>query len=157
MTKPKKRVKDPEAEAFKPAAEDSAVSVVDLNNPKTRFKLWSMANPTALEKKVWKVLGGDFNPWGFTPQVEHGEFQLDFYSKRWRFCIEADGPEHLKTVAADATRDAILAKAGIITLRLTPADLVRNSPQKIYDLIEVCIRDREPVEDAPAPEQGKSK
>jgi very-short-patch-repair endonuclease len=105
-------------------------------DPAQRFAEWSRQVPTKLEQKVWKMLGGPNNPWKFRTQVVIGPYIADFLSRKVMMCIEADGPEHLKTVEEDNKRDAWFEKQGILTLRLTYADFVRNTPQRLYALVE---------------------
>lgn len=102
----------------------------------SRFVHWSRAVPTSLELKVWRLLGADDNPWGFVPQQELEGFVVDFFAPEFRLVLEADGPEHIWSWEKDEKRDAILASKGYKTLRLTPGDLVMNTPQMIFDLIE---------------------
>jgi len=103
-----------------------------------RFVAWSRISMTKFEKKVWKLLGGDDNPWRFQCQVPKFGYVLDFYSEQFMLCIEADGPAHQKQLAADNARDVALAKMGIQTLRIVPADFVEHTAQQLFDLIEAA-------------------
>lgn len=102
----------------------------------SRFVHWSRAVPTSLEQKVWRLIGADDNPWGFVQQQELEGFVVDFFAPEYRLVLEADGPEHIRSWEEDQVRDSILASKGYKTLRLTPGDLVVNTPQMIFDIIE---------------------
>lgn len=97
------------------------------------------ANMSRFEKRVWKLLGGEGNQWGLLRQVPHGGYFLDFFSPEQMACVEADGPDHLDTAAKDATRDVVLRKAGIRTLRVTPADFARCRPMELLSRIASFI------------------
>jgi very-short-patch-repair endonuclease len=51
----------------------------------------------------------------FRRQVPVDEYILDFYSPRYKLCVEIDGPLH--EVVRDAIRDRRLAERGVRTLR----------------------------------------
>jgi very-short-patch-repair endonuclease len=153
--KKKERKPDPEDEAFYPPQEDGIPNLSKgeveegSETRQDRFAAWSAIVMTDLEKKVWKWLGGKNNPWGFEPQVPVGPYTLDFFSRRYMLAIEADGPEHQKTVCEDAARDAELEKLGILTLRLTNADFVKYSKQRLFDLVEEFIQTKHIVNPQP--------
>ena len=136
---PKKVGGNEEAAAFAPVPIVLPVKkgeAASIEDPTQRFAEWSRQVPTSLERKVWAMMGGPNNPWNFKPQQVVGPYVCDFLSRKVMVCVEADGPEHLKTVEADNKRDAYMQKRGILTIRLTYADFVRNSNQKLYGLIE---------------------
>lgn len=85
---------------------------------------WLRQNMTYFEKKLWAFLGGDDNQWQFLRQfpVEGSNYFPDFYSRWHKVCIEADGPEHLKTVEADIKREKALLKLGVRMFHITPAE-----------------------------------
>ena len=145
-----------EAEAFGPPPIVAPVKKGEEpveEDPAQRFARWSATHMTRLEKKVWGMLGAELNPWRFRPQVVVGPYTLDFLSRKVMVCIEADGPEHLKTQKADNARDAYLEKQGIMTLRLTNADFVRYTPQRLYALVEELSHVRNVVK--VKPKKGK--
>jgi very-short-patch-repair endonuclease len=53
-------------------------------------------------------------------QAKEGPYSLDFFFPDWKLNIEIDGPWH--DLVANEKRDGVLAKSGIVTLRL-PADM----------------------------------
>lgn len=92
-------------------------------------------NMSPFEKKIWRLVGAEGNPWGLLRQIPMRGYFLDFYSPQHMACIEADGPDHLKTADLDARRDAALQKQDVRTLRITPADFVRRRPLEILEMI----------------------
>jgi len=99
------------------------------------------ANMSSFQKKVWKFLGEGKNPWGFSPEVQSGDYLLDFFSEKHKVCIEADGPHHSlpSRKEPDLTREKKLLSKGIRTLHLTPAMFVRFSTKEILDYIRDFI------------------
>jgi len=93
------------------------------------------ANMSSFETKIWKLIGKEDNPWGLFRQIPMGGYFLDFFSPAHMACIEADGPDHVFSKERDAARDIELRKAGIRTLRITPADFQRARPMGILQLI----------------------
>ena len=101
---------------------------------------WQRQNMTTLEKKVWKLLGGEENGWGFLRQMPVGVFIADFVSFAHNLVIEADGPDHIWTTVADIRRDAEIRKLGFATIRLTPAFLGLHHASEIYAMIDDAVR-----------------
>ena len=101
-----------------------------------RLAVFGAANMTALEKRFWKKIGGEGNPWGLIPQFPLHGFVLDFYDPVNKVCVETDGPHHRNQKAADLKRDKILFKAGVLTIRFTAADLVRFGSRGLYTYLE---------------------
>lgn len=115
--------------------------VSDLDDKKSRFVSWSRVNQTGFERRVFKVLGGKENPWMFVPQVEILGLVADFYTPKFRVVLEADGPDHDRSVLQDRARDLLmLTKKKIKVLRLTPLDLVTHTSQDLYRLIDQFVR-----------------
>lgn len=109
--------------------------LMDLMNVPWDIRRQSMnlrQNMSGFEKKVWKFLGQIENPWGFLRQWPTDGYFLDFWSQQYNVALEADGPQHLFKQASDLKRDKILAKKGIRTIRLTPADFQRQSTGDLY-------------------------
>jgi very-short-patch-repair endonuclease len=117
-------------------AEDEYLDAVEGLDPaiKTQSRLLR-ANMSSFETKIWKLVGKEDNPWNLLRQIPVQGYFLDFYSPEAMACVEADGPDHLKSVAHDADRDRALRKNGIRTLRITPADFRRARPMEILDMI----------------------
>lgn len=125
---------------------------------KERFAHWSRTCPTRLEKKFWKMIGADENPWKFFPQVPQDEYLMDFFSHQFNLCVELDGPEHAHRKARDAKRDQALLAAGIWTLRLTAGEMAIHTPHAIIALIESCLTNMVQVQvQSPAPQAQASK
>lgn len=119
------------------------------SDPKDRFAIWSIQVMNQFESKVWKVLGGKKNPWLFVPQVEICGYVVDFYSPVHKVVLEADGPDHDRSVLKDQERDiALLKKKSIKTLRLFPVDLSTNTPQSLFKVIEHFIKPETVVTEA---------
>lgn len=100
-------------------------------------------NMSGFEKKVWKFLGQLENPWGFLRQWPMDGYFLDFYSQHYCVALEADGPHHLFQKSSDLQRDKILAKKGVRTIRLTPADFQRHSTGDLYLYVRNAIENVE--------------
>jgi very-short-patch-repair endonuclease len=92
-------------------------------------------NMSTFEVKVWKLVGKEENPWNLLRQIPLQGYFLDFYSPEAMACIEADGPDHVKSDKHDNARDSVLRKGGIRTLRITPADFRRMRPMELLALI----------------------
>jgi very-short-patch-repair endonuclease len=122
---------------IQPGDKDPLALAIDLVPDENIRKSGVMANSmTYLEKRVWSFIGKKNNPWQFVPQFPIGPYILDFFSPMHKAALEADGPEHLKTIKADQKRDEYLEKLGIKTMRLTPSDFARYKSSFIIEYIE---------------------
>jgi very-short-patch-repair endonuclease len=110
-------------------------------------------NMSGFQKKVWKLIGGKMNPWGFFPEYPVGEYIIDFFSEEHRVGIEADGPHHAFPArkAADLIREEALLKQGIALIHINPAMLVRLSAKDIVEYIDRFIRAIKDEETLPKP------
>lgn len=72
-------------------------------------------NPTPAEAALW----GWLKTFGFKTQVVVLGYILDFYSSRYKLCIEVDGASHIGRQEWDRNRDAALGRLGIRALRLS--------------------------------------
>jgi very-short-patch-repair endonuclease len=116
-------------------AEDIYLAELDIDESlKVRSRLLR-DNMSSFESKIWKLIGKENNPWDLLRQIPVAGYYLDFYSPTHMACIEADGPDHLKTAVHDAKRDKELRKRNIRTLRITPADFQRGRPLDILTMI----------------------
>ncbi len=105
-------------------------------------------NMSGFEKKVWKFIGKHENPWGFLRQWPVDGYFLDFWTQHFNLCLEADGPHHVLRRADDLKRDKVLAKKGIRTIRLTPADFQRHSLGEMFIYVRNAIENVEPEDKA---------
>jgi very-short-patch-repair endonuclease len=101
-------------------------------------------NMTRLEKKVWGFLGKHENPWGFLRQWPAEGYFLDFWSQHFNVCLEVDGPHHFLRLAEDLKRDKVLAKKGIRTIRLRPADFQRMSTGELFIYVRNAVENADP-------------
>lgn len=101
-------------------------------------------NMSGFEKKVWNFLGKHENPWGFLRQWPMDGYFFDFYSQHYCVALEADGPDHLNRVAEDLKRDKVMAKKGVRTIRLTPADFKRKSAGDLYLYVRDAVENVDP-------------
>ena len=74
--------------------------------------------PTASEERVWRALRGGQLGVVFRRQVVVGGYIVDFAASSVRVVVEVDGEYHTERVAADAKRDARLARAGWRVVRV---------------------------------------
>jgi very-short-patch-repair endonuclease len=77
---------------------------------------------TSAEKKLWfalrsRKLGG----FKFRRQHPIGPYTLDYFCNELMLDIEIDGRAHDYRIEEDRSRDAYMAKRGILTLRIGPA------------------------------------
>ncbi len=145
MTKSKRpRQKFNEAEAFEePKGEVEMPPEIETDlSPDARQTVHAIIAMTGLEKKLYRMLGGEKNPWGLMPQCTVHGYRVDFYAPQYNLVVEADGPEHLDTTIEDEKRDANLLEHGIIVLRLAGADLAQLNTQKLFNMIEEFIHPR---------------
>ena len=105
---------------------------------------WLRVNMTGLERKVWKFLGAEENQWGFVRQWPLRGYYLDFFSHKHNVGLEADGPDHVRQLAADRQRDAHLLKSGVRVYHVTPADFVKFGNTKMLGYIQDFVFNSEP-------------
>lgn len=86
----------------------------------------SMSKP---EVMLWRYLRGDPQGLRFRRQHAIGRFVLDFYCPKARLAVEIDGIAHDMgdQPEFDMKRDAVLADAGIETLRIAAIDVLRDA------------------------------
>jgi very-short-patch-repair endonuclease len=96
---------------------------------------------TSFEKKIWKLLGAEDNPYGFSRQIPICGYIVDFFAPKYNAIIEADGPEHFYSTTYDQTRDQILfQEKNIRTLRIRPIDLQIHTPLELCEWIDGFVR-----------------
>jgi len=98
-------------------------------------------NLTASEKTLWKMISKkQLGVWIYSQQIVYG-YIPDFWCPKAGLVIEVDGPSHKKRKAYDRRRDAAFRNKGIITMRLTNAQ-VKNNTAACVALIRDKIRRR---------------
>ena len=82
---------------------------------------------TKEERRLWYEFLKDY-PYQFRRQVSFGNYILDFYCAAAKLAIELDGSQHFepKELAYDQNRDAFFQKNGILVLRFSNLDVLRN-------------------------------
>jgi len=116
-------------------AEDLYLDDLEIDQSIKDRSIYFRQNMSTFEKKIWDLVGKEGNRWDLLRQIPMGGYYLDFYSPTSMACVEADGPDHIKTKEHDYARDIELGKQGIRTLRITPADFRRGRPLDILEMI----------------------
>jgi very-short-patch-repair endonuclease len=84
---------------------------------------------------LWQMLRGrQVMRAKFRRQHPIGPFIVDFFCKEARLVVEADGAPHYPRPLRDRRRDAWLAAAGLVVLRL-PNHLILHHPDRVLDQI----------------------
>ena len=109
---------------------------------------WLRANMTALEKSVWKRLGGVDNSFGFLRQYPRNGYYLDFFSLQFMVDLEIDGTDHINRLTEDLRRDNNLMAHGITTIRLNILDLKLMKGTDFYEAIKNCLENSDEPEEA---------
>lgn len=99
--------------------------------------------PTAGERAMWSLLR--FQAPGWTREYATGRYRLDFYCPAARLAVEVDGITHHGRQAQDRdrARDAWHADRGILTLRFSGLDVMRNRAS-VAAQIGLSVRQRVP-------------
>ena len=104
---------------------------------------------------LWRRLRKKQTGFHWRKQHPAGEYDLDFYCDRAKLCVEVDGEAHERgdRPRKDAARDSWLAMRGIRTLRIPPAEILKNL-EGVLALINAVARERAPLHrpsDGPPP------
>ena len=102
---------------------------------------------------LWRELRKRPDGLKFRRQRPTGEkLSLDFYCGDARLAIEVDGEAHSRgdRPDRDSRRDTWLASAGIATLRISAADVLRNLPDVVVHVVATA-RARLPLHHPAAP------
>ena len=84
-------------------------------------------NMTPAERYLWQHLrANQLDGWHFRRQQIIDGFIVDFYCHQASLVIEVDGPIHDVQGAADAEREAILTRSGLVVLRFTNREVMGN-------------------------------
>lgn len=87
--------------------------------------------PTRSEEMLWLALRSGIAGASFRRQVPLLGFVVDFLAPRLRLIIEVDGGYHVLRTTADDRRDAKLARAGYLVLRLSHELVVNDLPAAV--------------------------
>ena len=98
----------------------------------------SMTKP---ERLLWHAMRA--RNFGYKVRRQHplGRFTLDFFIPEAMICIEVDGQGHELREAYDDWRDQQLRKAGVTTIRVRAASVLRD-PYETAHAISMSIRER---------------
>ena len=84
-------------------------------------------NMTPAERYLWQHLRANrLDGWHFRRQQIIDGFIVDFYCHQADLVIEVDGPIHELQEAADAEREAVLTRSGLVVLRFTNREVMGN-------------------------------
>ena len=112
---------------------------------------------TLPEVLLWQVLRKRPEGLKFRRQHPSGPFVLDFYCERASLAIEVDGIAHGMGTnpERDAKRDLWFAKRGIITVRITATDVLKDIEAVVQHIVTQCQPLHHPaLPDGPPPLQG---
>jgi very-short-patch-repair endonuclease len=98
------------------------------------------AFPTASECALWELLRGKQLGVWFRRQVPLGRCIADFAAVGVRLVVEVDGGYHAARRAADARRDAKLARLGYRVLRLEAALVLEQPHEAVARIREALAR-----------------
>ena len=84
-------------------------------------------NATKEERRLWYEYLRSY-PHRFRRQVAFGNYILDFYCAAAKLAVELDGSQHYEEIGQqyDKIRDKYLANIGILVLRFSNTDVLRN-------------------------------
>jgi len=108
--------------------------VVGMNNQDPK-KVWKKERAKEMrshmswpERKLWAKIHGKTTGTMIHSQKVMFGYILDFWCPDAKLAIEVDGKQHLTASAQkwDATRDAVMSKAGIKTLRFSAKTIEKN-------------------------------
>ena len=99
-------------------------------------------NMTKEERRLWYEYLHT-HPHRFRRQVTFGNYILDFYCASAKLAIELDGSQHYTEygMKKDAARTAFLESRGIMVLRFSNTDVLRNL-RGVCDTIDTVIAER---------------
>ena len=97
-------------------------------------------NMTPWERKLWYGFLRFYQP-RFQRQKAIDSYIADFYCAKARLIIELDGGGHYTNEqrAADEARDAALAAAGLMVLRICNTDVDKDF-SAVCEYIEACVK-----------------
>lgn len=109
---------------------------------------------TNAEKKIWGNLRNNQIGVKIRRQVPFGPYILDFYCQKALLCIELDGSQHYTEsgMKRDQKRDAFLQSTGIIVMRFSDIDVLKNTRgvlDSIYETIQQRLKNETPIYNLP--------
>jgi len=92
------------------------------------------------EVLLWQQLRANQTGLHWRKQHPAGPYTLDFYCQRALLCIEVDSEAHERgnRPDRDAARDAFLLRHGIVTLRITAVDVLKNLESVVTHIVETA-------------------
>ena len=109
---------------------------------------------TPAERYLWQQLRANrLDGWHFRRQQIIDGFIVDFYCHQADLVIEIDGPIHESQQAADAEREAILARTGLTVLRFTNREVMGNVRLVLNQIRDVLPNER-PTPQPPSSQEG---
>ncbi|MEA3000051.1 MAG: hypothetical protein QOK17_1884 [Sphingomonadales bacterium] len=111
------------------------------------------------EALLWTALRERPGGFKFRRQNPQHPFSLDFACLETRLAVEVDGEAHDRgnRPQQDAVRDALVSRAGFVTMRIPAVELFRNLEGVVSGIVEAC-RARGPLHRAshgPPPRSGE--
>ncbi len=97
---------------------------------------------TLHERKLWYDYLNKY-PLRFRRQVAFGNFILDFYCAAAKLAVELDGSQHYEEagICRDAERTAFLEGNGIMVLRFSNTDVLKNL-RGVCEAIDMAVQQR---------------
>jgi len=99
-------------------------------------------NMTKEERKLWYDYLNSY-PLRFRRQVAFGNYILDFYCAAAKLAVELDGSQHYDAegLASDARRTRFFESNGILVLRFSNTDVMRNL-RGVCEQIDLTVQRR---------------
>jgi very-short-patch-repair endonuclease len=111
---------------------------VPYNKKLTTLARENRKNPTAAESKLWTQLlcMKNFSGYKFSRQKPIANYIADFYCAELHLVIEIDGDSHVESLAYDAERTKALGALGIMVIRYTNEEILKNLSGVYDDLMQ---------------------
>jgi very-short-patch-repair endonuclease len=90
------------------------------------------------EVLLWGHLKGTPAGIRFRRQYAVGSFVADFYCPQAKLVIEVDGAVHEQRTVKDTARDATLERFGVKVLRISAAEILKDSSAVADGLVRLC-------------------
>ena len=104
------------------------VDFLPYNKKLTALARANRKNPTAAEIKMWYEMlrMRQFAHYKFLRQKPIAGFIVDFYCSELHLAIEIDGDTHGETITYDSERTKLLNARGLMVIRYTNEDVLKN-------------------------------